>query len=173
MQYVAWRSRRNSNTWNSKVLLSSQASGWQGTTLWRKRPILLLLGRDILSVHKVREQYNGPGNTPYAQRLDLGWVIVGEVCMGGVHKYEIANVFRTNILQNGHTSFFPSCSKGIQVKEQFGTPIRQYQSTLPCYPVTSSCTDHLGDNVFQKTPSDDKLSLSVEDADLPTCVHFA
>ncbi|KAK7901877.1 hypothetical protein WMY93_018646 [Mugilogobius chulae] len=27
-------------------------------------PILLLLGRDVLSVHKVREQYNGPHNTP-------------------------------------------------------------------------------------------------------------
>ncbi len=126
-------------------------------------PILLLLGRDILSVHKVREQYNGPGNMPFAQRLDLGCVIVGEVCMGGVHKSETANVFRTNILQNGRTSFFPSCSKGIQVKEQFSTPIRQCQSTLPCYPVTSFCADHLGDNVFQKTPSDDKLSLSVED----------
>lgn len=80
-----------------------------------RAPILLLLGRDILSVHKVREQYNGPGNTPYAQRLDLGWVNVGEVCMGGVHKSETANVCRTNILQNGRTSFFSPCSKGIQV----------------------------------------------------------
>lgn len=33
--------------------------------------ILLLLGRDILRVHKVREQINGPHNAPYAQRLDL------------------------------------------------------------------------------------------------------
>ncbi len=76
-------------------------------------PMLLLLGRDILSVHKVREQYNGPGKMPFAQRLDLSWVIVGEGCMGGVHKSETANVFRTNILQNGRTSFVPSCSKGI------------------------------------------------------------
>lgn len=34
--------------------------------------ILLLLGRDILQVHKVRQQINGPFNAPYAQRLDLG-----------------------------------------------------------------------------------------------------
>lgn len=34
-------------------------------------PILLLLGRDILRVHKVREQLNGPNNAPYAQKLDL------------------------------------------------------------------------------------------------------
>ncbi|KAJ8369449.1 hypothetical protein SKAU_G00094770 [Synaphobranchus kaupii] len=33
--------------------------------------ILLLLGRDILCVHKVRKQYNGPKNAPYAQQLDL------------------------------------------------------------------------------------------------------
>ncbi|XP_026147341.1 uncharacterized protein LOC113121247 [Carassius auratus] len=123
-------------------------------------PILLLFGRDILSVHKVREQCNGPGNLPYAQRLDLGWVIVGEVCMGGVHKSETANVFRTNIWQNGRTSFFTPCSKGIQIKEQFGTPNDQYQF---CCPVSSCFTDHLGDNVFQRTPEDDKLSLSVED----------
>ena len=48
-------------------------------------PILLLLGRDILSLHKVHEQRNGPHKSPYAQRLDLGWVIVGELCLGGTH----------------------------------------------------------------------------------------
>ena len=40
--------------------------------------ILMLLGRDILRVHKVRKQFNGPNNAPYAQQLDLGWVIVGD-----------------------------------------------------------------------------------------------
>ncbi|XP_034073861.1 uncharacterized protein LOC117547343 [Gymnodraco acuticeps] len=40
--------------------------------------ILLLLGRDVLQVHKVRDQQNGPNEAPYAQRLDLGWVIIGE-----------------------------------------------------------------------------------------------
>ncbi|KAL0167347.1 hypothetical protein M9458_039191, partial [Cirrhinus mrigala] len=34
--------------------------------------ILILLGRDILRVHKVRQQYNGDHEDPYAQRLDLG-----------------------------------------------------------------------------------------------------
>lgn len=33
--------------------------------------ILLLLCRDILQVHKVREQISGPGDAPFAQRLDL------------------------------------------------------------------------------------------------------
>ena len=48
--------------------------------------ILLLLGRDILRVHKVRQQINGPHNAPFAQRLDLGWVLIGEVCLGDAHK---------------------------------------------------------------------------------------
>lgn len=43
--------------------------------------IFILLGRDILQVHKVRQQYNGNHDDPYAQRLDLGWVIVGDVCL--------------------------------------------------------------------------------------------
>ncbi|RXN30203.1 hypothetical protein ROHU_017834 [Labeo rohita] len=48
--------------------------------------ILLLLGRDILQVHKVREQISGPGDAPFAQRLDLGWVVVGDLCPGGAHR---------------------------------------------------------------------------------------
>lgn len=41
--------------------------------------ILLLIGRDMVRVHKVCEQINGPRDAPYTQWLDLGWVIVGDV----------------------------------------------------------------------------------------------
>ncbi|XP_070409592.1 uncharacterized protein [Nothobranchius furzeri] len=64
-------------------------------------PILLLLGRDVLRVHKVREQINGPNDAPYAQRLDLGWVIVGEVCLGKAHSQSEVNVYKTHTLDNG------------------------------------------------------------------------
>lgn len=64
-------------------------------------PILLLLGQDVLSVHKVRKQRNGPHNTPYAQLLDLGWVIVGEVCLDRIHRQLSVNAYKTNILHNG------------------------------------------------------------------------
>ncbi len=43
--------------------------------------MMILLGRDMIRVHKVRHQVNGPHDSPFAQRLDLGWVIVGEVCI--------------------------------------------------------------------------------------------
>lgn len=51
----------------------------------RHAPTLLLLGRDILRVHKVHERINGPNNAPYPQILDLVWVIVGEVRLGKPH----------------------------------------------------------------------------------------
>lgn len=37
-----------------------------------KAEILILLGRDIVRIHKVRQQVNGPHNAPFAQRLDFG-----------------------------------------------------------------------------------------------------
>ena len=44
-------------------------------------PIALLTGRDVLQVHKVREQIEGPANTPFAQRLDLDRAMIGESCL--------------------------------------------------------------------------------------------
>lgn len=67
-------------------------------------PIMLLLGRDLIIVHKVRKQINGPHDSPYEQNLDLGWVIVGSVCLGKVHKPDTVNTFYTNTLENGRTS---------------------------------------------------------------------
>lgn len=74
--------------------------------------ILLLLGRDILSLHKVREQCNGPHNAPFAQRLDLGWVIVGDVCLNGAHKPVCRNVQNKHIAQR--TSIVPQSMSQIQ-----------------------------------------------------------
>ncbi len=86
-------------------------------------PILLLLGQDVLSVHKVCEHCNGPQNTPYAQRLDLGWVIVGEVCPDGIHRQYSVNTYKTNILLNGRTSYFSLCMKGINIVERGESPL--------------------------------------------------
>ena len=38
-----------------------------------KADILLLIGRDALPLHKIRQSRNGPRDAPWAQRLDLGW----------------------------------------------------------------------------------------------------
>ncbi|XP_067275269.1 uncharacterized protein [Pseudorasbora parva] len=130
-------------------------------------PMLLLLGRDILSVHKVREQYNGPQDTPYAQRLDLGWVIVGEVCLDGTHRQSSVNAYKTNILPNGRTSFFSPCTKGINIVERGESPLLSYLPDPPCslkrLKSSESYTKCLKENVFFLSPEDDKVALSVED----------
>ncbi|XP_051239353.1 uncharacterized protein LOC127353832 [Dicentrarchus labrax] len=124
--------------------------------------ILILLGRDILSVHKVREQRNGLHNEPYAQRLDLGWVIVGEVCLGASHKTFQTTVYKTNILHNGRASLLGPCNNNIRVKERFSchTPSLNLQSSVSNL---ARETDDLGCQVFQRTEHDDNLDLSIED----------
>ena len=41
----------------------------------------ILVGRDAPRLHKVRKSINGPNSAPWAQKLDLGWVIMGQVCL--------------------------------------------------------------------------------------------
>ncbi|XP_049341522.1 uncharacterized protein LOC125806060 [Astyanax mexicanus] len=128
-------------------------------------PILILLGRDILQVHKVREQINGPHNSPYAQRLDLGWVIVGEACLGAVHKPVEVNVYKANVLQNGRTSFLCPCPNNIQVKEGYsGTP-QHHHAFFPHQDEANLVkrTDDLGHSLFESSKDDNKPALSIDD----------
>ncbi len=128
--------------------------------------ILLLLGRDILSVHKVREQINGPLNMPYAQRLDLGWVIVGEVCLGGAHKPKDVSTFKTNVLLNGRPSLFEPCTNYMKIKDTFSAPKQEGCTASLCYlGVPTEETESSDDSVFARTPNDDKSAPSIEDGE--------
>ena len=123
--------------------------------------ILLLLGRDILRVHKVREQRNGPHDAPYAQRLDLGWVIIGEVCLEAAHKPSDIRIYRTNVLENQRPSNFSPCLNRIQVKEQFVS-----KPTHQAAPAPSTCRyeeNALGSTVFNTSVDDNKIGLFLED----------
>jgi hypothetical protein len=80
----------------------------------RDTDILLLIGRDVPPLHKVRESRNGRGNSPWAQRLDLGWVILGNTCLDGVHKPNGLS-FKTHLLHNGRPSIFEPCSNVFHV----------------------------------------------------------
>lgn len=128
-------------------------------------PILVLLGRDILRIHKVREHINGPHNAPYAQRLDLGWVIVGDACLGTAHKPDEVNVYKANVLQNGRSSFLRPCHNNIQVKEGYSnTPQRHNPHSLPHEEDRGWVdTDDLGVAVFESTRDDNKPALSIDE----------
>ncbi|XP_055367455.1 uncharacterized protein LOC114862962 [Betta splendens] len=114
--------------------------------------ILLLLGRDVIRAHKVREQINGPHNAPFAQRLDLGWVVVGDVCLGNVHK-PMVKTFKTNVLENGRPSIFQPCTSFIHAREA------RHDYDQRC----SVNEKMLGQSVFIQTEHDNKPAPSVED----------
>jgi len=109
--------------------------------------ILLLLGRDIVQVHRVFDQRVGPGNSPYGQKLSLGWVIIGEVCLGKVHRTQSVNVKKTYILNNGQPTLFPPCDNNFTVKEC-------NLESLFCEPDS---------RIFLRTKDDNKLGKSAED----------
>ncbi|XP_041444835.1 uncharacterized protein LOC121402280 [Xenopus laevis] len=83
-----------------------------------KAQIMLLFGRDMLQVHKAIDQINSPHNAPYAQKLDLGWVIIGDTCLGSVPKPVCVNSILTNTLENGHPSIFPTCHNQFLINEK-------------------------------------------------------
>lgn len=65
---------------------------------------LLLLGRDIISVHNVQYQRIGNSVSPFGQNISFGWVVVGETCIERAHKSSQVNVNKTCILHDGQPS---------------------------------------------------------------------
>lgn len=131
----------------------------------RNAQILILLGRDIIRVHKVREQVNGPHDAPFAQRLDLGWVVVGEVCLGNAHKPSVS-AYKTQVLGNGRPSYLTPCNSYINLKERVCHGGEQRGSFVSTHNAKiEKVTEHnMGHNVFETTKDDNKTALSIEDA---------
>lgn len=128
--------------------------------------ILILLGRDMIRVHKVRQQINGPQKAPFAQRLDLGWVIIGDVCIDKAHM-PMVSVFKTNILENGRPSLLTPCQSHVKVKEKL---FHGGEHRSVGFPHSFShvihhvqAEDKLGLNVFDRTKNDNKHAMSFED----------
>ncbi|XP_061191767.1 uncharacterized protein LOC133200011 [Saccostrea echinata] len=98
--------------------------------------IELLIGRDLISAHVVEDQRHVTGNpVPYAQKLPLGWVIIGPVCLDAVHMPDKVTVHKTYVLSNGRPSVFQPCDNKLLVK----------------------------DDDFLKTDHDEKIAPSIED----------
>ena len=95
--------------------------------------IELLIGLDLIEAFYVLEDRVGK---PYAQRLPLGWVMFGSVCLGKVHGTEVVSVNKINVLRDGRPTLLEPCDKGITVEE---------------------------DPIFGRTHGDEKPGLSIED----------
>ncbi|XP_048764717.2 uncharacterized protein LOC125672561 [Ostrea edulis] len=100
--------------------------------------IEILIGRDLTTAHHVLDQRVGQDGLPFGQKLPLGWVVVGNVCLGKVHQPEIVSVMKTSVLTNGRASHLIPCDSEFSVKEG--------------YP-----------DIFQRSPGDEKLGLSIQD----------
>ncbi|KAJ8381419.1 hypothetical protein SKAU_G00021970 [Synaphobranchus kaupii] len=87
------------------------------------------------------ETFLGPHNASFAQRLDLGWVVIGEVCLGNVHKPTV-NTFKTNVLDSGcHVK---------ETQQSFNRPGKATERML-------------GQTVFNQTEHDNKPAPSLEE----------
>ncbi|KAK3105444.1 hypothetical protein FSP39_025380 [Pinctada imbricata] len=104
--------------------------------------ILLLIGRDVIQAHHVLDQRMGPDNSPFAQKLHLGWTIIGEVCLKGTHRPKDITVRKTHLLSNGRNTLLEPCEAQFSVKDE---------------------TLLYSHDVFHTTRSDEKPGLSSED----------
>ena len=113
--------------------------------------IELLIGRDVSEAHHVFDQITGPKGAPFAQKLGLGWVIIGDVCLGKLHKPENVNVLKTSVLNDGRVTQFDPCENLFHVKEILA-------------PETY-------DSIFHRSHDDDKIGLSMEDRKFLTLMN--
>ncbi|KAI4897878.1 hypothetical protein NFI96_008660 [Prochilodus magdalenae] len=122
-------------------------------------------GQNLLRAHKVREQINGGHNDSFAQKLDLGWVIIGEVCLGNAHKPIEVSALKTHVLKNGRPSYLTPCDSHFSVKEDFSLSLaKAISNPLPsAHPQLKATAENLGDTVFCRTNKDNQLAHSVED----------
>lgn len=109
----------------------------------------LLIGRDNVEAHHVEQQIIGPKNTPFAQKLPLGWAITGEVCLGQRHQPDTIGVLKTYIAKGPRLTILNPCDKQMEVKEE------TIHRTL----------DGITNNVFITSTDDDNFGLSQDDCD--------
>ena len=116
----------------------------------QKADILLLIGR----------ARNGPRDAPSAQRLDPGWVVLGNACLDGAHKPSEASCFKTQVLDNGRPSLLLPCSNCFYVRQ---LPTAESIDDLKEGNSKRRSEDGLGEDVFVRTKDNNKPQTSVED----------
>ena len=104
--------------------------------------IMLLIGRDLPEAHHIKDQIIG-SDGPFAQLLNLGWVVIGETCVGSTH-IPCINVKKTS-LREGRHSILPACESKYTIKPH------------------STETHSLDLDIFLRSRDDNKVGLSVED----------
>lgn len=81
--------------------------------------IVLLIRRDSVAAHHVLDQKLGDDHQPFAQKLKLGWVIVGECCLDGAHLPRSVNAMKTFVHNNGRPAVFEPCENAFKSERLF------------------------------------------------------
>ncbi|CAG2239173.1 unnamed protein product [Mytilus edulis] len=82
-----------------------------------------MTGRDAVEAHHILEQRLGSHNQPFAQKLKIGWVIVGETCLDGAHYPSTVNAMKTFVQQDGRPSILEPCDNSIHISEKLSTSL--------------------------------------------------
>jgi hypothetical protein len=128
--------------------------------------VLLLVGRNAPPLQKIHESRNGPRNAPWAQRLDLGWVIIGNACLDGVHKPTLS-CYRTTVLDTGRPTTFSPCPNRLFLKEDPPSTSERLHENIDNRRKEKfeegKFDDGIGTKVFSTTKHDNKPGQSQED----------
>lgn len=107
------------------------------------------------NAHHVLEQVLGPPNSPFAQRLTLGWAIIGDMYIGRNHSSDKVNFCKTYLSTDGRATVFSPCPNKLKVSESLK------DSGDPKWLSTFESKDGLASNIFERTK--DTVGLSIED----------
>ena len=113
-----------------------------------KAKVEILIGRDAPELLKIRESKNGYKGAPWAQKLDLGWTVSGQMCLdrvgGPIHISAHRTSSQTANRSSANHEVLP-CPNHFKIKEQF------------------SERGEIEADLFRTTPDDNTASLSQED----------
>lgn len=63
--------------------------------------------------------YIGTKNTPFAQRLNIGWVLFGDICLGNFRKPTTVASFKTTLVDSHRETIFRPCRNVFSVTFQW------------------------------------------------------
>ena len=126
-----------------------------------KAKVEILIGRDAPELLKIRESKNGPKGAPWAQKLDLGWTVSGQMCLDRVGGPIHISAHRTAVEYSDKPLGFPSSS-------QTANRSSANHEVLPCpnhFKIKEQFAERgeIEADLFRTTPDDNTTSLSQED----------
>ena len=108
----------------------------------------------------------------WAQRLDLGWVVIGNACSNSAHKPRKIATFKNHFLDNGRPSFMELCPSLLYLECEAAL---NDASSATCqkkrHLVNELFEGNLGTSALVRTKDDNKPGTSVDDRTFVQITH--